>query len=230
MPRKKKSQSLEDDILSRPRVKGKPWRMRKDGALDVNVPKTKERGNTKGDAAWLEMMTDAGLIEPIDEEDGEVPFGALKKYTGLPIDDGSFWQLPPEGRRCAGRAYIRDEEGRYIIGENKKPLMRPCANWAIKGGTVCVSHGGGTGVIRRKAELRLLSAADSVIGALIQIALDQSNDAASRVKAINSVLDRAGVKAGQEITVTVPEWQRLLRDMWPTGGDGGGEASDEDRK
>lgn len=191
-----------------------PRRSRSDGATDVKVPQNKP-GNTKSDQAWLDAQIEAGLIEPVDPSDEDTPFGSLLRWTGSATDIGAYWQLPPEDRRCTAKAKIRDAEGRIVIDSDNNPILRPCAMWAIMGGKVCVRHGGGIERVRAAAQLRLAGAADRLIGELISIALDTSEEGKTRVQAINSALDRAGIKTGQEIQVTgIPGWQKSLQDAF----------------
>lgn len=192
-----------------------------DGALKVNVPQDKPFGNTKGDRAWLEAQIDAGLIEELDaDSDDDVAFGAMLRWTGEKSTEGSYWTLPPEGRRCVGKAKIRDKEGRYIVDKNGDRIIRPCGKWTIIGGTVCVAHGGGVEKVRAKARTRLAGAADALIGHLIAIGLDPNMDPKVRVQAINSALDRAGIKAGIDVQLSAPGWQDGLKEMfgdWDAG-------------
>jgi hypothetical protein len=180
---------------------------------DVTVPKGKP-GNTKQDQEWVAKMTEAGLLEAIGADEKDVPFGSMLRYTGVPEDDGHSWQIPPDDKRCHGYAKIRDSEGRWITDRNGDVMMRPCLKWPIRGGTVCVEHGGGVESVRKAAQLRLLSAADSLIGALISIGLDAKADPKARVQAINSALDRAGVKGTIDLRVEVPQYQQMLKDLF----------------
>lgn len=67
-----------------------------------------------------------------------------------------------------------------------------CTKAAIKGGTVCPTHGGSAPQVRRRAALRLLNLVDPAIAVLARemATADKSSD---RQRAANSVLDRAGV-------------------------------------
>lgn len=217
-PRRRKPPVVEGEV-----VKG-PWKARSgDGAVDVKVPTSKPRGNTASDQAWLEAQMEAGLIEPVEADEGqEIPFGAMLRWTGKDLDVGAYWQLPPEGRRCNARSKVRDAEGRYIIdGATGRPLEKPCARWPIRGARVCVPHGGGQEAVKRAAQFRLLGAADELVGQLINIALDTSVEPSDRVRAINSALDRIGIRGGQEIQVNVPKWQQMLQDVWQEDQDAG---------
>lgn len=223
-PSRKKSNAaskMAEDDRHLGNMKTKRGQKRSDGADDVKVPTTKAFGNAKMDREWLKEQIDLGLVEAIDEDETDIPFGAMIRWTGDPNDLGSHWVLPPEGRRCRGKSKVRDNEGRVIVaGEENQPLLRPCGKPAILGGAVCVKHGGGTEVVKNAAKMRLLAASDKLIGALITIALDATQDAKARVAAINSALDRAGIKGITEITVDTPQWRNMLGEMfdeWGTG-------------
>lgn len=195
-----------------------------DLAMDVKVPQGK-LGNTKADQKWLEEQIEAGLIEDIGDDESDIPFGALKRWTGDKADIGSYWQLPDKPNRCNARAKVRDGEGRYVVNADNEPILRPCYRPRIKGGNVCVTHGGGITKVRQAATLRLAGAADSLIGQLIKIAMDPSVDPKARVQAINSALDRAGVNHKIEVSVDSPQWKSMLDDMF---GEWGEDKDDEE--
>lgn len=192
---------------------------RKDGATAPKERLDGKPANAKLDREWLKAQIAAGMIEDIAEDELDVPFGAMKRWKGDPAEVGSLFVLPTNDRRCTGRSRIRDETGGPVLGPDDEPLMRPCAHWAIQGGRVCVKHGGGTEAVKNAARMRLIASSDALIGALIMIALDPNQDAKARVAAINSALDRAGIKGGLEINVEVPGWQNMLGDMFGKWGD-----------
>ena len=67
-----------------------------------------------------------------------------------------------------------------------------CRKSAIRGGTVCETHGGSAPQVRRKAALRLLELVDPAISTLAR-EMVQADKSADRQRAANSLLDRAGV-------------------------------------
>lgn len=199
-----------------------------DGRVDVVSPQTKEFGNAAGDRAWFRAAQAAGYIEPVPAEAREVPAGAEWIYTGPMVARVNFWRWPQDGRRCEATSYVRDDEGHYILGEGLFQLKRPCARTPIYGGNVCIAHGGGIERVRRAAELRLLGAADSVIGALIEIALNTKADEKARVQAINSILDRAQVKGTTQVEIDVPLYRDVIKNAFPTWGASGDEDEEDD--
>lgn len=225
-PSKRKAINTVTTTSSDAKVKKRGQPRGGDGSqTDVTIPPPGRSGNTKQDREWIEKMTERGLLEPIGESETDVPFGAMLRFTGKPEDDGHSWQLPPDDRRCHGLAKIRDGEGRWITDNNNLVLMRPCFKWPIRGGTVCVEHGGGIEKVKMAAQMRLLSAADSLIGALIAIGIDNKADPKARVQAINSALDRAGVKGTIDLRVEIPQYQQMLKEMF--SGEWGSEEEDE---
>lgn len=197
-----------------------------DGSRKVVTPTTKEFGNVKGDRAWLEAATTAGFLELIGAEEPEVPSGSTWRYTGPLIATAAYWNWPTNGRRCSGWSYIRDAEGHYVVGEGNFQLKRPCSKPPIQGGDVCIPHGGGITRVKHAAEMRLLGAADSVIGALIEIALDAKADPKARVQAINSVLDRAQIKGVTQIELDIPLYKEVAKNAF--GKEWGSEEDEEE--
>lgn len=201
-------------------AKGKPFgrkaspargRPRADGATDVNLPQDGSPGNTKVDQQWVrEHEQEFSLIPDIDE----VPFGARMQWSGKAADIGSMLQIPDPDRKCIGRAFIRDAEGRRIIDSDGMVLTRPCSKWRMRGSLVCTHHGGLTDGGLAIAKRRLQESADSVVGKLIKIALSKKTLDAEAIKAINSILDRAGIRAGSDIQVDTPAWQGMLSELF----------------
>ena len=97
-------------------------------------------------------------------------------------------------------------------------LTRPCALAPMKGSVVCHAHGGLTPGGRKVAQQRLDAAAGAVVSRLVGIALNPSTLDEVAIRAINSILDRAGVRAGVDISVETPEWQSMLKEMFEKQG------------
>lgn len=77
----------------------------------------------------------------------------------------------------------------------------PCNNSPIRGSTVCRVHGGSAPQVKRAAFVRLLMEADPAAAELISIYKNKKNPIAIRLRAIESVLDRGGISARQEIDI-----------------------------
>jgi hypothetical protein len=197
--------------------KAEPRKTRKDGLAIVNVPKDKP-GNTKLDQGWMSRHADE--LTEVEESD-EVPFGVRYRWSGqAPMVAGEFLTGDDERheRPCVGRAFIRDGEGRKIIDSEGLLLTRPCAKPPMAGAVACGSHGGLTPGSLAAAKTRLLASADAVVGRLIYIALHPGTLDEVAIRAINSILDRAGIRAGSEIDVKTPEWQQMLKEMFEKEG------------
>ena len=72
-----------------------------------------------------------------------------------------------------------------------------CKKAAIKGGTVCGTHGGSAPQVRNKARQRIMEAADPAAARLVE--LIASDDERISLAAARDLLDRAGEKAKTEI-------------------------------
>lgn len=186
---------------------------RGDGATTLKRRADGSPGNSKTDQAWIEAASARGELRII-EDDADVPFGIKTQYTGNLEDWGSAFQIPNPESRCEGRAYVRDEDGGRIIDADGRILTRPCARWRMRGSNVCGHHGGLTDGGKAIAQRRLTEAADMASGRLIRMIEDKNVDPAERLRAINSLLDRVGIKGGVEVTIETPAWQEMLKDMW----------------
>jgi hypothetical protein len=164
-------------------------------------------GNARIDREWMDQHA-----EELVEVDG-LAFNARTQWSGLNKDYGTPWQIPPDDRKCTVTAYVRDYEGSYILDAKGERLRRPCTRWAIKGGIVCVDHGGGIEHVKAKALERLVLAADSAVGRLIELATDDTTPAAERIRAINSLLDRAGIQGGMSLEVGSKGFEKVLKTL-----------------
>jgi len=179
---------------------------------------TRGVGNTPADAAYLKWMENEGngglTIIDLKEQEEDIPFPAKIRWEGAEDDDDSPWKLPPSGRRCAGTAYLRDADGDYVLDRNNVRLTRPCWKWPMKGTTVCLTHGGGVGRVRKAAIERMASALDAITGDLIKIALNEGAADKDRITAINSIMDRVGVRGGVEVDIKDPGYLKVLADLF----------------
>jgi hypothetical protein len=159
-----------------------------------------------------------GGLKVIDVEADDIPYPAKIQWSGLKTDEGSPWMLPPEGQRCAGRSYVRDADGDYVLDANNERLQRPCWNWPMKGTTVCVKHGGGITRVRKAAIERMASALDAATGELVRLALG-ARDEKVRAQAIASLMDRIGIRAGMDLNLgTEPQYLEVLKNMFTEAG------------
>jgi len=164
-------------------------------------------GNSRLDREWIKEHSDS--LVAIDDGD----FEGLLQWDGTEESMGSAWTLPRDKNRCAAWAYIRDADGNYIVDSEGHRLRRPCYSWRIKGTNICLRHGGGLPVVRRKATERLVAAADSVAGVLLGIVNNNKATDRDRIAAANSLLDRAGLKGGAEAIVVTPKYAGVWNEL-----------------
>ncbi|QZA16483.1 hypothetical protein K3U93_17650 [Mycobacterium malmoense] len=77
-----------------------------------------------------------------------------------------------------------------------------CSNPAIRGGTVCRFHGGAAKHVKMAARARLENAADRMAKELLGMAVDPDISSAVKLSAIRDALDRAGLKAPNEVVLS----------------------------
>lgn len=91
----------------------------------------------------------------------------------------------------------------------------PCGRWPVKGATVCPKHGGSAPQVRRKAQERLLAAADSLMAQLLKIATSAESESV-RLAAIRDALDRAGFAPAQLVKLGIGNedpWGDMLAEL-----------------
>ena len=77
---------------------------------------------------------------------------------------------------------------------------KPCQKAAIAGGTVCSTHGGRAPQVKEAARVRLALLVDPAIGRLGEL-IKQTENSASALGAVNSVLDRAGYPKTDQLAI-----------------------------
>jgi len=113
----------------------------------------------------------------------------------------------------------------YIFPDSHERPGQQCRRWSLRGSLFCVKHGAQLPNVRQHAEamvesarLRLMNNTDLAVDWLFDLAENSTSDAV-RLKATTEVLDRAGVKGGIEVDVTVTANQDpavLLRERLDT--------------
>ena len=92
-----------------------------------------------------------------------------------------------------------------------------CKRAAIKGGTVCTTHGGRAPQVVKSARERLLALVDPALATLHKILTDPNADDSIKVRAAIAALDRTGMGPGQTVTLQTSKWDdatdALLSDM-----------------
>jgi hypothetical protein len=162
------------------------------------------RGNSDADQRWIEQYQDMLVRVDGGEWDG------LLQWQGTEEEIGNTWVLPPQERRCTAKAAVRDEDGHYVIHKDGHRVTRPCLRWPMRGSNVCMVHGGGTQASRARAQERLQAAAERASGILVKIALDEGTPIKQRLRALEGILDRTGIRSGVDIALETKKYQ----DVW----------------
>jgi hypothetical protein len=176
-------------------------------------------GNTKPDAAWLLEVADE-LHAPIE---GERPAGFLYQVNyqwegyadelNLDFFESFRRNKRPEARKCNGTAYVRDQTGMYVVDAEWNRLTRPCLSNPGRGTVVCHAHGSQIPQVKAAAE-RVLAQASEIVALRLVGLTDKAEDEKVRLAAMNSVLDRAGIKGGVTVEVTAPGYKKVLERMF----------------
>lgn len=110
-------------------------------------------------------------------------------------------QLKTGERICEGRVKLRPDMSRpggldnpYFLNEDGSIQTRPCEKPPIKGGLVCMSHGGAAPQVRKKAEKRLLAMVEPALIRL-EALVAQEEHLPTALGALRTVLERAGSTA-----------------------------------
>lgn len=151
-----------------------------------------------------------------DAEDESEPNGDENLWDGTPMGYQKRVyppEPPPSDKRTKDLA---KNSGRRCTAHRKNGAQ--CRKWAIYGTNVCDTHGGRAPQTKAKALQRLAEAAPRVAERLIGLAENNLKDgtkvgAYAQVQAANSVLDRVGITAPKEVTVTVTPFESILSDI-----------------
>lgn len=191
-------------------------------------PKVKTGGNTRPDQAWVQEVEAAGELHAPDETTRPEGFlyDTLYQWEGYADEVNveffeGFWRGKPDDVRCNGTAYIRDMRGAYIVDCDWQRLTRPCLNRPAKGTVVCHAHGAKIPAVKAAAQ-RVIAEASEIVALRLVGLTDPHKEEDSKVRlgAINSVLDRAGIKGGVEVEVTMPGFKKVMLDLFGDETDG----------
>lgn len=108
---------------------------------------------------------------------------------------------PPDSNEKVGRDWSKSAvpERRCV---RVKLNGEQCKNAAIKGSTVCRYHGGAAKHVQAAARARLENATDRLAKELLGMAIDPDVAESVKLRAIESALDRGGLKAPNEVVVS----------------------------
>lgn len=183
-------------------------------------------GNTIPDRAWIEELTAAGEIGEPDwgTKPPEFINDVQLQWSGYADEVNeeffeSFRRGGAEARKCNGTAYVRDERGGYVIDIEWNRIRRPCLSRPARGAEVCHAHGAKIPQVKAAAERVLAEAAEIVALRLVGLTgthdeIMEKIDHKVRLAAMNSVLDRAGIKGGVTVEVELPGYKKVLNSMF----------------
>lgn len=89
---------------------------------------------------------------------------------------------------------------RWFVCTAHKTTGEPCRAPAMRGSRVCQAHGGMAGHVREAAKARIERLVEPAIGTLREVML-RGDSHSVRLKAAESILDRAGIVAEQHVEV-----------------------------
>lgn len=95
----------------------------------------------------------------------------------------------------------------------------PCARWSVMGTTVCYVHGAQLPVVKKAAAAKVEAARMLFMGSstdafeVLESLLQPGTAEGIRLKAATEILDRAGLKAGMDVQVTVEHVGSPLDDI-----------------
>jgi hypothetical protein len=197
-------------------------------AAGVELRRSPEKitgGNSIGDQEWIAATLADGSLHPIDPElkpDGFL-YDVIYQWDALAdeVDEEFFeYYRPTRGvsaipKKCNAPAYIRDQRGGYVVDAEWQRLRRQCVSRPARGANVCYAHGSQIPVVKAAAQRRLAEASEVIAMRLINMTdPKEMEDAKVRLGAINSALDRAGIKGTVEVEITTPGFQRVLEKMF----------------
>lgn len=145
--------------------------------------------------------------------------------VGYDEDDEPVYAIKPEERSTA--ALMPEQQGSTIPLGWKPTYEKPipvvqctkikkddkrCGRWSVRGLDRCIKHAGwNLPVVKQKAQanvesarLKLVAAVPEAADWLIDLAEGASSEAV-RLKAIESVMDRSGLRAGTDVNVNVTD-------------------------
>lgn len=188
------------------RLDGKPTNKLKAEPKRASTPERRlQIAEERADKLAVHTDPNAPLQIGFQSQDGWAGRDGHRELFRVKLRDGTMsdqWlAVPHDKRRCTAKV----RKGPYAGYR--------CRGKRLRGADVCTTHGGALPAVKKAAQMRLLAASDLVAKQLVDIALSRKEETPDRIRAANSVLDRAGVDAKQTMTVEVKPWQKSLVDL-----------------
>jgi hypothetical protein len=93
-----------------------------------------------------------------------------------------------------------------------------CKKAAIRGATVCRSHGGATKQVQRKARELLDRMVEPALHTLREVMLDPASSDSDKLRSVQMLLDRTGFGPGLKVEHEVKQWEVTMRHMFSDSG------------
>jgi hypothetical protein len=200
----------------KPRGRGRPRRLTSvvaagseatsEASEPAAPPGRRPRSNTASDKAFIDSAAHSGQLKVWE--------GHLV-WSGRTEDLLHPYQVPDDNRRCQHLRQMKDDLGQQILDVDKQPLKERCPNWAMLGANICVQHAKGSKAVMDAAREMIAGAAPALVGQLIKEAFSDSilSSPGDRIKAINSLLDRFGLRGGIEVGPDMPAWREIMDEL-----------------
>jgi hypothetical protein len=147
------------------------------------------------------------------------PFNQMPEAPS--IDDDAPSRSPSAGKTSPAEQGLEIPAGWKATAQKPVPVVRchgtasttgeRCKRWSLRGTTVCRKHGAQLETVRDHAEavvesarLQIMGMADDAVEILEEL-MQPGTPAQVRLKAVEMVLNRAGIKDAVEMNVTVTE-------------------------
>lgn len=133
-----------------------------------------------------------------------------------PIERPGWVEKPsPSPRRDAE---LSSNPENQCVGHKKNGER--CRKYAIRGSTVCRTHGGATKHVRDRARVRVQNASDRLVSKLIEFAFDDTKPPDTQLRAIRDALDRAGMQPTTQVEIGIAKpWETVFDTIGGTPGD-----------
>jgi hypothetical protein len=157
-----------------------------------------------------------GLTDYINEHSGLYSLSAAQVKAIVKADKEMRARArESHGNRPHGRADLMRD---LVTGDTRctarsKQTGERCKRASSLGANVCRAHGSAAPQTRAKAQRRLAQAADVLVQRLLSFALDGNVADPVAMQAINSALDRAGLRAGVDLDVTLKPFQQVFEQI-----------------
>lgn len=163
-------------------------------------------------------MNDDSVIDAEEvplEETANLPV-VFEPSSREPIERPGWVEKPPPSPRRDAELSRHPEN--QCVGHKKNGER--CRKYAIRGSTVCRTHGGATKHVRDRARVRVQNASDRLVSKLIEFAFDDTKPPDTQLRAIRDALDRAGMQPTTQVEIGIAKpWETVFETIGGTPGD-----------